>query len=104
MTRQSYFLKHSEEPVSCDPLQDILRPPSGHSDMAASSPFPQITAGVWPRSLLSFCFKVWKWELVGAVRRTGCPMGVETQPCSSLLLLSTVSELQGTYCENSGLH
>lgn len=53
MARQSHFLKHSEEPVSYDPLQDILRPPSDHSDTAASGPFPQITTGVWPRSLVA---------------------------------------------------
>lgn len=52
---RSCFLWHSEEPVSCDrgsyPLQEVLSPSLGHSDSAASSPGPQITAGMWSRSL-----------------------------------------------------
>lgn len=102
--RRSCFLWHSEEPVSCDrgsyPLQEVLSPSLGHSDSAASSPGPQITAGMWSRSwwagpsLLSFCLNVQKGELVGATGRTGAPW-VETPPCSSLSLPNIVSEPQG---------
>lgn len=111
----SRFLRHSEETVSCDrgsyPLQEVLRPSLGHSDSAASGPSPQIKSGVWSRSLAAGPSLLTELLPQGAGRgasgghvKDRCSMAVETPPCSSLSLLSTVLGHQGTRCEDSGLH